>query len=163
MFTSTNQFIVHHEVKVLGFLAICKHLHIIEQQNIKSVNIIVAGEETASSLANFIKYEDTEGQCTTKTDSAISIFNNMTTSERSTFMTSDDYVISTAKDRLDKWLINQGKEISISNGDYFVTTKNSVASYSQENNHIYLIIAISGVISISVLAFYFLLKKKKSS
>ena len=131
--------------------------------NIKSVNIIVAGEETASSLANFIMYEDTEGQCTTKTDSAISIFNNMTTSERSTFMTSDDYVISTAKDRLDKWLINQGKEISISNGDYFVTTKNSVTSYTQENNHIYLIIAISGVISISVLAFYFLLKKKKSS
>ena len=131
--------------------------------NIKSVNIIVAGEETASSLANFIMYEDTEGQCTTKTDSAISIFNNMTTSERSTFMTSDDYVISTAKDRLDKWLINQGKEISISNGDYVVTTKNSVTSYTQENNHIYLIIAISGVISISILGFYFLLKKKKSN
>ncbi len=78
-------------------------------------------------------------------------------------MTSDDYVISTAKDRLDKWLINQGKEISISNGDYVVTTKNSVTSYTQENNHIYLIIAVSGVISISILGFYFLLKKKKSN
>ena len=99
----------------------------------------------------------------TKTDSAVSIFNNMTTSERSTFMTSDDYVISTAKDRLDKWLINQGKEISISNGDYVVTTKNSVTSYTQEINHIYLIIAVSGVISISILGFYFLLKKKKSN
>ena len=131
--------------------------------NITNIDIILAGPDNALNLSNFIMYEDTVGQCTTKTDSAISIFNNMTSDERSTFMTSDDFVISTARDRLDKWLINQGKEISISNGDYVVTTKNSVASYSQENNHIYLIIAISGVISISILGFYFLLKKKKSS
>ena len=130
--------------------------------NITSITVTLKGSETAISLANYVMFEDTEGQCTSKTDSAICIFGNMPTSAKSTFMTSDDYVISTARERLEAWLLNQGKQISQSGGDYVVTTKNSVTSYNQDNNHIYLIIAISGVISISVLGFYFLLKKKKN-
>ena len=65
-------------------------------------------------------YEDTINQCTTKFDVAVSYFNNMSSSERTTFMTSNDYVISCARERLEAWAANQGKQIVYSNGDYLV-------------------------------------------
>lgn len=130
--------------------------------NIKAVNIVTAGQETARNTANYIMFEDTNNQCLTKLDYAIGYFNNMSATERSTFMTSDDYVISTARDRFDKWLISQGKSVSISGGDYVITANKNMVNALNSNNYIYLIITLTGVISISMVGFYFLLKKKKS-
>lgn len=88
--------------------------------NIASIVITVSGSETATNVANYIMYEDTINQCTTKFDVAVSYFNNMSSSERTTFMTSNDYVISCARERLEAWATNQGKQIVYSNGDYLV-------------------------------------------
>ena len=120
------------------------------------------GQETARNTANYIMFEDTNNQCLTKLNYAISYFNNMSATERSTFMTSDDYVISIARDRFDKWLISQGKSVSISGGDYVITANKNIVAALRSNNYTYLIITLTGVISISMVGFYFLLKKKKS-
>ncbi len=79
---------------------------------IESIVITYAEEKSASNVSNYIMYEDTTNQCNSKTDVAIGYFNNLSTSEKSTFMTSDDYVISTARERFNAWLRNQGKSIS---------------------------------------------------
>ncbi len=130
--------------------------------NFVSFSVKTVGFESANNVANYIMFEDTNNQCLTKLDYAISYFNNMSATERSTFMTSDDFVISTARDRFDKWLISQGKSVSISGGDYVITANKNMVSALQSKNYIYLIITLTGVISISMVGFYFLLKKKKS-
>ena len=84
-------------------------------------------------------YEDTTNQCLSKTSVALDIFNNLTTSERNTFMTSNNYVISTARERLIAWV------------DYYQDSESS-------NN--YLIIVIS-LLSIMSLASYSLIKNRK--
>lgn len=129
--------------------------------NFVSFSVKTVDFESANNVANYIMFEDTNNQCLTKLDYAISYFNNMSATERNTFMTSDDYVISTARDRFDKWLISQGKSVSISGGDYVITANKNMVNALNNNNYIYLIITLTGVISISMVGFYFLLKKKR--
>ena len=108
-------------------------------------------------------YEDTNGQCTTKLDNAITFFEDLTSAQRSTFMTSDDYVISTARTRFNAWLANQGKSISYVNGDYIVNGNellfDVIRTKSEDRTTFIIIAAIISALTASGL--YFVLRKKK--
>ena len=119
--------------------------------------------QTATNLANYIMYEDTNNQCETKFDVAKGYFEDMSTSERNTFMTSDDYVISTARERLEAWAKNQGKEIVYVNGDYVI--QSSLADIqnllSQDNSTSVLLIIFVSIVTLSFTSLILILKKKR--
>ena len=127
-----------------------------------SLTISVGAADTATNLANYIMYEDTNNQCTTKFVTAKGYFEGLSSSERSTFMTSSDYVISTARERLQAWAANQGKTISYSGGDYIVSgMRNTGFSLVQNNNGVVFTVIIVSVLTITSLGGYFLLRKRK--
>ena len=108
-------------------------------------------------------FEDTVGQCNTKTDIAVAEFESLSKTERSTFMTSDDYVISTARERFNAWLENQGKSISYSGEDYIVSNEAlilNVITATNENHAAIIIVSLIAVVSIAV-GGYVIFKKKK--
>lgn len=127
-----------------------------------SLTITVEGGDTAVNLSNYVMYEDTNNQCTTKFDTAKGYFEGLTSTERSTFMTSSDYVISTARERLLAWAAHEGKTIQSSNGDYIVTTMSNIIVQSiAETSGSVLIIVVVGLVAISAVGGYFFIKKRK--
>ena len=128
-----------------------------------SITIRVSGLDTAVNLSNYIMYEDTNNQCTTKTTTAIGYFEGLSKAERSTFMTSNDYVISSARERFNAWLANQGKSISPSDGDYIVSGRiniNLLADTVNNTTNTIFIISIAAF-SLVALGSYFVIRKKK--
>ena len=88
--------------------------------NITSFTVSLKGSETTANVANYIMFEDTENQCSNKLDYAISYFENLSSSDKSSFMNSNDYVITEARARLIDWAKNQGKQIVLQGGEYTV-------------------------------------------
>ena len=70
------------------------------------------GEDTAKNVANYIMFEDTNNQCTSKFDIAEGYFEGLSDAEKISFMTSNDYVISTARARFTAWATHLGKVIT---------------------------------------------------
>lgn len=130
---------------------------------ISSIEIIYGSEESATNVSNYIMYEDTNNQCLTKYSTAKGYFEDLSTSERSTFMTSSDYVISTARERLQAWATHHGESISYTNGDY-IFSKVSVINpiFDSTNNNTLMIIIVVSTISISVIGAYFFIKRRKA-
>ena len=89
--------------------------------NIDSISFSIKGNDNPSNVSNYIMFEDTNNQCTNKFGFAISLFESMNVTGRLTFMTSNDFVISTARERLEAWTAHLGKQITYSNNDYIVT------------------------------------------
>ena len=130
--------------------------------NFSNVIITLRGPETANSLANYIMFEDTENQCNTKLDSALDIFEQLSIGDRALFMTSDNYVIATARERLEAWCRNQGKTITYVNGDYVVNGTNARFNYLITSNNVWMIVLISiSVTSLSGIVIYLVSKKKR--
>ncbi len=133
--------------------------------NISSFTVTTKGVETAVNVANYVMFEDTTNQCVTKFDIASGYFNNLSASERATFMTSGDYVISTARDRFEAWARYHGKTISYENSDY--TIKNAspasimLGNSFVNNSQTLIIVLVSSLVGISVIGGYFFLRKRK--
>ena len=124
------------------------------------MTVTLGGSETAETVSNYIMFEDTNNQCETKLDYAIKYFYNMSTSERSTFMSSNDYVIKTARERLNAWLVNQGKQIEEDNGDYIISPLRFTNPIHSENSGALIAIILSTSISLIAVS-AFLIKRKK--
>ena len=127
------------------------------------VTFAYGGEDTPTNVANYIMYEDTNGQCNTKFDVAKGYFESLSKDDRATFMTSSDYVISTARTRLEAWASYLGKTISYVDGDYIVSTSKNVTLLNNivnNDNMISAIIVIS-LVSITAIGGYFFLRHKK--
>ena len=88
--------------------------------NFSKINLSLRGLETPQTLANYVMFEDTNQQCTTKFDVAAGYFKNMNADDRATFMTDNSYVIATARERLLAWAAHEGKTIDYVNNDYVV-------------------------------------------
>lgn len=129
---------------------------------ISQIEITYGSEDTAVNVSNYIMYTDTTNQCLTKYSNAKDYFEDLSTSERATFMTSDDYVISTARERLEAWARYHGESISLSNGDY-VFSKVSVLNpfINSTNNNTLVIIIIVSAISVSIIGAYFFIRRRK--
>ena len=119
---------------------------------------------TPTKLSNFIMYEDNNNQCVSKFALAESYFEDMTSSNRSTFMTSNTYVIKTARERFIAWAINQGKIINYFDGDYVVADSRYIPDFNNKiiNDNSYILIIVISIISISAFGVYFLLKRKEN-
>lgn len=125
-----------------------------------SLTITYGGGDSALNLANYIMYEDTTNQCTTKLDTAIGYLAGLSSTERSTFSTSTDYVVSTAKERLDAWALNQGKQVNYENGE-LVNRSNmlSIVNLQTENNSPFILIVLLTTCGFTVTLLY--LKRKR--
>ena len=135
--------------------------------NIQKITVTLAGEETAENVANYIMYEDVDGQCVDKLDTAIGLFYNMSKSERAAFMTATEqsnYVLYKAHERLEAWLLNQGKTISYDSesNDYVVSQLNNILMQTGTvSEDVLFTILLMSVLSITTFACYIIIKKKK--
>ena len=120
--------------------------------------------DNPQNVANYIMYEDTTNQCTTKFNVAKGYFENLTKDGRETFMTSNDYVISNARERLLAWAAHEGKTITLSGGDYIVSNASSISliSIATASNSSIVIILVS-IIGLSALGGYFFIRRRKEN
>ncbi|MGN1262159.1 MAG: hypothetical protein ACI4UT_03765, partial [Candidatus Enteromonas sp.] len=61
--------------------------------------------------AHYLMFEDIEGQCSSKLDQAIAIYNALPDSEKERFASSSDYVLASAQARFSAWLAARGQRI----------------------------------------------------
>ena len=118
--------------------------------------------QSPENVANYIMYEDTNNQCLTKFTTVKGYFEGLSSSERNTFMTSSDYVISTARERLKAWARHQGKTIDYVDGDYSISNISRIPvilSSSISNTTIIVVVTVG--IAVIAIGGYFLLRKKK--
>lgn len=131
--------------------------------NITSFTVTLKAGETPENVANYVMYEDTNNQCTTKFDTAKGYFENLSPSGRATFMTSNDYVIATGRERLQAWAKHEGKQIVSQNGDYVITgaSRISMLSMNENNSLIVIVITIASISFAGVLGLYILKRRKE--
>lgn len=119
--------------------------------------------ENPTNVANYIMYEDNNGQCSTKFDIAKGYFGSLSKDDRATFMTSSDYVISNARTRFQDWARHLGKTIVNQDGDYIVSNAINISPVINtfiRNNSVIIVIVVSALSVISI-GGYFLFRKKK--
>ena len=109
--------------------------------------------ETPVNLANYIMYEDTTNQCLTKLNTAVGYLGDLNPEDLSEFAESQDYVILTARTRLNAWALSQGKEIDYSNAS--MSNRSRVSLFNEQTNNsktitLILIISILGVSSVGM-------------
>lgn len=130
--------------------------------NITSITVTLKGEETPTNLANYIMYTDTNGQCEDKFAYAESYFQNLSSEGKITFLTSDDYVISTAAERFRNWAAHQGKQIVLENSNWVIKDVKAIPLFgSSEFGNETALIAIIAILSGGAILSYFFLKKRK--
>lgn len=116
--------------------------------------------KSVSNVANFIMYEDNANQCTSKLDLAISYLNELSSDEKNAFSTSTDYVISTARNRLEAWARHEGKTFSFVDNAFVASGLRNQPSFNKNNEAI--VITILGLASaLAVATGIVLLKRKK--
>ena len=129
-----------------------------------SISITYNAVDSANNLSNYIMFEDTQNQCETKTSVATTYFEGLSVAERNTFMTSTDYVISTARERFNAWLKHEGKSIVSSNGDYEISKVVDVYSITEiidDNNTSMILIIVMAATSMSLLVLVLLKRKRR--
>lgn len=132
--------------------------------NFSEIIITTYGNENAINVANYIMFEDTNNQCESKYSTAKVYFANLTKSERNIFMNSTDYVIDKGRERFRAWAANQGETITYSDGDYVVSNSkyiNNIVNKNTSNTIIFVAIAVSSIIFISFVGYYYLKHKNK--
>lgn len=131
--------------------------------NITNFTVSYKGTESATNVANYVMYEDTNNQCETKFSVAKGYFEAMSTSERSTFMKSSDYVISKGRERLLAWAAHEGKTITQVNGDYAVSAPVNIVleNISQNSAGIAIIVTVSLITAASIGGYFFIKKRKE--
>ena len=131
-----------------------------------NITFTYAGNDTAVNVANYIMYEDKEGQCTgtdDKLNKAIAKLNSMSNDEKSTFWSSNTYVIGTARERLEAWARHEGKTLTYSENAYVISDSNSISrdiSISGESSSLLIWVIISAI-GVSLVTGYFLIRKKR--
>ena len=126
-----------------------------------SVQINYGSGQTAKNISNYVMYSDTEGQCTTKLSTTVGYMSGLSSSEKTTLQTSDDYVISTARARLNAWAANQGKVINYSSGT-LSNASNVIGFAIPESNNIITLVIIISMVGVSSIGIYLYMRKKKS-
>ena len=131
---------------------------------LSSIEITYGAAQTAKNVANYIMFEDTNNQCTTKLNIAIGYLNGASSAEKSTFQTSNDYVIQTARTRLEAWAANQGKTINYSGSNIVLQSRvfvNIASLTGEQINGVALTIIISTITALSIGGYFFFRRKKQ--
>ncbi len=126
-----------------------------------SIAITYGSSESAKNIANYIMYADTNGQCTTKLSTAVGYIKNLSADEKTTFQTSSDYVISTARTRLEAWATSQGKVINYSTGTLSNAVNSSINFVSKENNSKIIMVVILATVGMSTIGACLFIRRKR--
>ena len=124
-----------------------------------NITFTYGADQSPENIANYIMYADTDNQCKSKLSTAIDYLGDLSSTDRSYFASSDDYVIKTARERLNAWATHEGKTIDYTNAE--LNGSNAVALFGldKNNNAITLIIIISMLSATSIGACIFIRKK----
>lgn len=133
--------------------------------NIETITFSFKGVDNVNNVSNYIMYEDINNQCLTKLDIAIEKLNTMSSEDKNSFYTSNDYVIRCARERLEAWAISQGKSLSFSEDNFAINAErnNLLQSSINSDNNLTIVISIISLISISSFALYLFVKNKKEN
>ncbi len=130
--------------------------------NIASISYTLSGQDNAINVANYVMYEDTTNQCTTKLDLAIDKLNSMSENEKNAFWTSSDYVISTSRERLLAWAVHEGQTLTYSDNSFRLSGANNTSFILNENQpHKAIIVAVVAILSLVTIGGYLYLRRKK--
>ena len=132
------------------------------------ITISYGNKQTAENVANYIMYADAESQCENKFDFAKDYFEDMYIADKTEFMSSNDYIIATARERFLAWARYHNTQITYLNGEYVFSKLNPLYGFSGENLYadnsdsmiIILVICTVGVGALSIL---YLHKKRKQN
>ena len=132
--------------------------------NITSFTVTLKEHESPENVANYIMYEDNSGQCTSKFNVAKGYFESLTSDGRATFMTSDEYVIETARERFEAWATYLGMRITESDGDYVITNAKPLTLFAviPQNKTVIIVIVVS-LVGLTSIGGYFFIKRRKEN
>jgi len=126
-----------------------------------SLTIEYGGGDSAINLANYIMYEDTTNQCVSKLPTAIGYLAGLSSTERTTFSSSNDYVISTARTRLEAWASSQGKSVNYSTGE-LANKANVLTVVNKKQTNNVIIVVLCTALGAGLVTTYGFLRRKKS-
>lgn len=86
--------------------------------------VTYGSNESAFNIANYIMINDTVNQCKTKLGIAIDKLNSLSATEKDLFNSSTNYVISTARNRLEAWARSEGRVLTYNKGLYAANANN---------------------------------------
>ena len=134
---------------------------------LKNITIKLKGPaHTLSGLTNYVMFEDTPGQCGTKTDVAIGVFNGLSSSDKGAFLyTSKDYCVLQARERFNNWLKAKGKTVVYENNDYVIKSNRYFGIFdiaNKEDMTTLSAIIIVGAILITAVGSFIIIKKRKA-
>lgn len=130
--------------------------------NLDEIVITYGSNESALNIANYIMINDTSNQCKTKLGIAIEKLNSLSATEKDLFNSSSDYVISTARNRLEAWARSENKVLTYNEGIYAANVNNIDRYINNIDTNISLLVHLL-VFSIGSVAFStcLILRKKK--
>lgn len=130
--------------------------------NISQIEVTLKGELTSLNFANWLMYEDTTNQCVNKYEIAKGYFSSLSDSQKTTFMESDDYVISKARARFEAWASYHGESIITDGNSYtlsFVGFNQTVTNHA--NTITIIVISVIALLSVSSIAVILVIKRRK--
>lgn len=124
--------------------------------------VTYGSNESALNIANYIMINDTVNQCKTKLGIAIDKLNSLSATEKDLFNSSSDYVISTARNRLEALARSEGKVLTYNEGLYVANVNNIDRFINNTDSNISLLVHLL-VFSIGSVTFStcLILRKKK--
>ncbi len=124
--------------------------------------VTYGSNESSLNIANYIMINDTVNQCKTKLGIAIDKLNSLSVIEKDLFNSSSDYVISTARNRLEAWARSENKVLTYNEGVYAANVNNIDRYINNADSNISLLVHLL-VFSIGSVAFStcLILRKKK--
>ena len=124
--------------------------------------VTYGSNESALNIANYIMINDTVNQCRAKLGIVIDKLNSLSAIEKDLFNSSTNYVISTARNRLEAWARSEGKVLTYNEGVYAANANNIGRYINNIDTNISLLIHLL-VFSIGSVTFStcFILRKKK--
>lgn len=124
--------------------------------------VTYGSNESAVNIVNYIMINDTTNQCKTKLGIAIDKLNSLSAIEKDLFNSSSDYVISTARNRLEAWARSEGKVLTYNEGVYAANANNIDRYINNVDTNISLLVHLL-VFSIGSVTFStcLILRKKK--
>lgn len=125
-----------------------------------SVTVYYVGDENLDNVCNYIMYQDTNGQCTSKFSEAVNRLNTMSKADKDSFWTPSTYKTNKAKERIMAWADYLGKELTYTDGKYVVNGSRTINLLPQDKGIITALIVLS-IASITLVGGYLLFKRKK--
>lgn len=154
--TSTS-LVIKGEYKYIGLRSNSGAMYLDE------IVVTYGSNESALNIANYIMINDTVNQCKTKLGIAIDKLNSLSNVEKDLFNSSSDYVISTARNRLEAWARSEGKVLTYNEGVYAANANNIDRFINNADSNISLLVhlLVFFIGSVTFSSCFILRKKKK--